>query len=34
MTQRHVFARPAVHVIDISVVRVHQRGACIVDNNH
>jgi hypothetical protein len=34
MTQRYVFARPTVHMIDTFVVRVHQRGACIVDNNH
>jgi hypothetical protein len=24
----------AVRMIDTSVVRVHQRGACIADNNH
>jgi hypothetical protein len=24
----------AVQMIDTSVVRVHQRGACIADNNH
>jgi hypothetical protein len=24
----------AVQMIDTSVVRVHQHGACIVDNNH
>ena len=25
---------PAVQMIDTSVVRVHQHGACIADNNH
>jgi hypothetical protein len=24
----------AVHMIDTSIVRVHQHGACIADNNH
>jgi len=28
------YASDAVQMIDTSVVRVHQHGACIADNNH